>query len=476
MIHSMSQRTIALACAIVWFLSGVASFAQNIPDSMAGPLCRPIEQLQASPKWRVFAAVVTHDHTALQSLLDGGDSPNQFSALSACYRLPVTMACQLGDLEAVKILVKGGADINLFDSRDENALITATMNNQIEIVRYLLAHGAQVNAIRASSGETALFTALRNHQSDLLTLLIQGGANVNLPNKSGETPLIVASLADDLEMVKYLKTRGAKFNSPKEEFLCAASHGDVKTLQRILADGESAKPHNWLYRLLFKHRIEAQKRKWTASLINQSYGHGLTPLMAAAENGRTGAVKAIIAAGADINALDSEHDTPLMYAIKSGSKSTIFALRDAGADPTIADLGGVSTLLQAATYLDDPDVVHFLIQRGVPVNAGSIINETPLMAAACFGRIETVKILLDAHVPVNAQSTEGLTALSEAASSGEADILTLLLKAGADPSIKDGESKSALDYAIQLGHPAAVAILQKSHPAGIEKTATAPAN
>ncbi len=449
----MSLRALILIFVIACFPGDLTCSAQNKPDPQAGPLYTTIEQLQANPKWRVFAAVVTHDHEALQSLLDGGDYPNRFSVR---YRLPLAMACQLGDLEAVKILVKGGADINLFDTSDENALIKATMNNQIEIVRYLLAHGVKVNINSPVSRDSALFRALRYRNFDMLTLLIQSGANVNLPNKGGETPLMVASLGDDLEMVNFLKTRGAKFNAPNEEFLCAASHGDVGTLQRILAEGNGA--------------------KWTASMVNTSYDNGITPLMTAAENGQTAAVKVIIAAGADVNALDSIHDTPLMYAIKSGHKSTIFALRDAGADPTIADLGGVSTLLQAATYLDDPDVVHFLIQRGVPVNAGSIINETPLMAAACFGRIETVKILLDAHVPVNAQSTEGLTALSEAASSGEADILTLLLQAGADPSIKDGEGKSALDYAIQLGHPAAVAILQRANPTGIQKTTPTPSN
>ena len=56
----------------------------------------------------------------LQDLLDGGDSPNIIVGLR---RLPLIMACEIGELDAVKILVKGGADINLFDKGDENALM-----------------------------------------------------------------------------------------------------------------------------------------------------------------------------------------------------------------------------------------------------------------------------------------------------------------------------------------------------------------
>jgi ankyrin repeat protein len=407
----MSQRTILVVWLLACFLGPAITVAQNAPDPQAGPLYVPIEKLQSSPNWRVFAAVVTHDHKTLQALLDGGDSPNRFSIR---YRLPITMACQLGDLEAVRILVKGGADVNLFDAQDENAVISATLYNRTEIIRYLLAQGVKVNLTSPRFGGTALFVALNSGNVDLLTVLIRGGADVNQPDKSGDTPLMLASLGGDQDMVAFLKSMGARFNSPNEEFLCAAGRGEVETLQRILEEGDTTRHHGWLYRWVFRHRLELQKLKWTNSIVNNSYGNGITPLMAAAGTGQIAAVKFLLTAGAQFNALDSTHDTPLMYALKSGERMTVLALLDAGADPTVANLGGVNTLLQAATYLDDPEIVRLLIRRGVPPAAGSSINETPLMAAACFGRIKTVRILLELHVPVNAQSTEGLTALAEA--------------------------------------------------------------
>ncbi len=200
------------------------------------------------------------------------------------------MACQLGDLEAVKILVKGGADVNLFDTGEENPLIMATASAQKEIVSYLLGHGSKVNLNSPLSGDSALFRAQRRRSFDMLTLLIQGGADVNLANQGGDTPLMIASLDNDHEMVKFLKTMGAKFKSPREEFFCAASQGDVDTLRRILV--VDIKSHSWLYRHIFEH-LGAGKQRSAASLVNQSYGYGVTPLMAAAGNGQTAAVEAI---------------------------------------------------------------------------------------------------------------------------------------------------------------------------------------
>lgn len=459
LVHSISRCVVILACAIACFSGPIANYAQNTPDSLAGPLPKPIEQLQADPLRRLYAAVVTHDHKRLQALLDSGDSPNSFKGKR---KSPLVMACNLGDLEAVKILVKGGADIDLFDVSDENPLMKAAQSRHIEIVRFLIARGAQVNARRNSNGETALFQALRWRSYEILTVLIEAGADVNIPNKGGDTPLMIASQDDDIEMVQFLKANGAIFNSPNEELLFAASHGDVAEDQRILAAGIEAKSHTWSYRLAFKHRREMMRLKWTSSMVNQSYDRGVTPLMTAALNGQTAAVKALIAAGADINALDSIHDTPLKYAIKGGHKSTIFALLDAGADPTISDIAGGTTLVQAATYIDDLELVRLLIRRGVPTDgAGDQIHETPLMAAAIFGRIQTVKVLLDAQVSVNAQNTEGSTALIDASRSGETDTLTLLLRVGADPSIKDKQGKTALDWAIQQHNQAAINLLQQ---------------
>jgi len=434
-----------LAIAMICFLAVLVSAAQNKPDPMIGPLQHSIEELRANPRWRVFAAVITHDHNALQAFLNSGDSPNTPSDYR---RLPLATACQLGDLEAAKILVKGGAAIDLFGFGDEDALMAAIKWGHPEITRYLVAQGAQVNVRRKSDGATALFYALGRRDFETLNLLIQAGADINLAPKSGDTPLLVAARNDDVEMVEFLESKGARFNSPSEELLFAASHGDVTSIQRTLAAGAN---------------------------INQAYEYSVTPLMAAALKGQTDAVKCLVAAGANVNARDQIHATALVYAIKSGHKPTVFALLDAGADPTIEDVAFETALDKAAIYLDDPEIVHRLIAHGLPKSAGDTISVTPLMNAAAFGHIRTVEILLDAHVPVNLQSREGLTALIQAATSGRADIVKLLLANGADASIKDRKGMTALDHAIEMGQHKVIAILERQPPLS-SGTAPSPVN
>lgn len=429
-----------LGIAAVWFLVVLTSGAQNKPDPAVGALPHPIEQLRADPQWRVYAAVVTHDHKALQTLLDAGDSPNGVQASNGA---PLAMAGLIGDLEAVKILLKSGADIDRLDGFGigVNALIYATSADHIEVVRYLLSRGAQVNARDTLYGDTAVLVALRSHNPEMISLLKNAGADVNLSNKSGFSLLMTAAWENDYDQVKFLEANGAKFNSPDEELLYAVIRGDVAEIQRVLAAGAK---------------------------VNQSYRYGRTPLMLAAQNGETAAVKVLIGAGADINAICSNGETPLMYAISSRHKSTILAVLDAGPDLNVAANGGATALSELAMQLDDPDLVRLLIRRGASVDGAGGANQfTPLMAAASSGSVQTERILLEAHVPVNAQNTEGGTALIQAATFGQIDTVALLLRAGADASIKDKKGMTALDHAIQLHREEVIAILQKrlSQPA-----------
>jgi uncharacterized protein len=405
--------------------------AQDKPDWRAW-LPHPLEEMRADPHWRVYAAVITHDRQTLKSLLASGDSANGYGTFRG---FPLVTACQLGDLESVSALVAAGADVNLMYRGNVSSLSYAAEFGNLDVARFLLAHGANPNLQDPTFGAVALWRAMNHRNFEIMTLLIENGADVNLPNLKGFTLLSQAALNDDFDMVRFLLAHGARFRSPNDELLYAASYGDADLIQKGIADGAD---------------------------VNHVFDRGVTPLMAAALNGQTLAVKKLIAAGANINALDEIHDTPLKFALKSGHKSTILALLDAHADAAIDDVAHDTTLHQAAIYDDDPEIVHRLLDAGVRPDTTNTINVTPLMEASIFGHVQTVKILLDLHVPINVQSREGLTALGEAGIGGNPEVITLLLHAGADPSIRDGKGKSPLDHAVEIGHEDAAAILRNA--------------
>ena len=51
-----------------------------------------------------------------------------------------------GDLEKVKTEVEGGRDIDSMDAAGQTALMYAAENGQMDVVRYLISNGADVNA------------------------------------------------------------------------------------------------------------------------------------------------------------------------------------------------------------------------------------------------------------------------------------------------------------------------------------------
>lgn len=97
-------------------------------------------------------------------------------------------AAAQGAESAVSELLDQGCDIEGRDPRlfgdGETALITATVNGRLAIMRLLLERGADVNA-RSASGWTALLRACNAGDTDAARMLLEAGADLNLKNDEG---------------------------------------------------------------------------------------------------------------------------------------------------------------------------------------------------------------------------------------------------------------------------------------------------
>jgi ankyrin repeat protein len=91
-------------------------------------------------------------------------------------------AAARGDLAAAKILLERGADVNAVDHRGYTALVLAAHfdGDAVELVRLLLAHGANIDA--KADGETALSLAARRGETEV-TKVLRAAAAVR-PNTS----------------------------------------------------------------------------------------------------------------------------------------------------------------------------------------------------------------------------------------------------------------------------------------------------
>ena len=126
----------------------------------------------------------------------------------------------------------------------------------------------------------------------------------------------------------------------------------------------------------------------------------------------------------------------------------------------INDNGGYcGTLVQAASYSGNIDVVRWLLERGADVSLHSGIFHTPLKAASLVGHTNVVRALLD-YAALTAdresgdsiRSTKMMSALEVASSFGRDEVVRLLLERGADPDTSSPLFGSVLHQAASTGH------------------------
>ena len=155
-------------------------------------------------------------------------------------------------------------------------------------------------------------------------------------------------------------------------------------------------------------------------------------VVAAARAGDAAAARALLAAGADVDARQGDGATALHWAAHRGDLALADMLLAAGADVNAANALD-ATPLWLASRNGDARLVARLLAAGADANAPLKMGETPLMSAARSGGVETVRLLLAAGADVDAAERErGQTALMWAAAQSHADVVRLLAAAGAD--------------------------------------------
>jgi uncharacterized protein len=121
-------------------------------------------------------------------------------------------------LPNAKILVANGADVNLAANDGMTPFLQATLGVSsgkvtMEICDLLRKNGANINAAlqrKSAMGWTALHYAAINGDVELVKYLIKYGSNVNKATADGSTPLYLAQLGKHEEIIKLLKNSGAK--------------------------------------------------------------------------------------------------------------------------------------------------------------------------------------------------------------------------------------------------------------------------
>lgn len=181
---------------------------------------------------------------------------------------------------------------------------------------------------------------------------------------------------------------------------------------------------------------------------------GNTPLHLVALRGDANAVDALLAAGADPNAVNDAGASPLHYAV--ASERMVAALLAHGAKPEVMSKIGVTPLLGAAGKPDSYPVVRRLIEAGANINAqrrvflSVLANANVLTIAIAGGDQRTVEFLLERQAELNPKT--GTPPLVAAAMTGNIRIARELLQRGADIDTARNFG-TALHMALFAGNP-----------------------
>jgi uncharacterized protein len=169
------------------------------------------------------------------------------------------------------------------------------------------------------------------------------------------------------------------------------------------------------------------------------------------KNGNLQAVKTLVAAHADVNAVLPDGSTPLAWAAYEDDAAVVDLLLKSKAKAATADEYG-ETPLTLACANGNPSIAGKLLDAGADANAGRWNGETPLMIAARSGNPRLVRLLLDHGAKIDAvEARKGQDALMGAAAAGHAEAVDVLVKAGAKANGTSKAGFSPLIFAAQNG-------------------------
>ncbi|XP_044743261.1 ankyrin repeat and KH domain-containing protein 1 isoform X4 [Chrysoperla carnea] len=383
----------------------------------------------------------------------------------------LSLACSAGYFELAQVLLAMHANVEDRGIKgDCTPLMEAASAGHVDIVRLLIAHGADVNA-QSSSGNTPLMYGCAGGHEEVVRVLLEAGSNVEDHNENGHTPLMEAASAGHVGVSKILLEFGAGINTHSNEFkesaLTLACYKGHLNMVRFLLDAGADQEHKTdeMHTALMEASMDghvevARLLLDSGAQVNMPTDSFESPLTLAACGGHVDLAMLLIERGANIEEVNDEGYTPLMEAAREGHEEMVALLLSQGANINAQTEETQETALTLACCGGFLEVADFLIKAGADLELGA---STPLMEASQEGHIDLVRFLLESNADVHAQTQTGDTALTYACENGHTDVANILLQYGADLEHESEGGRTPLMKACRAGHLCTVQfLLQKN--------------
>jgi ankyrin repeat protein len=276
-------------------------------------------------------ATLYSDAASVGLLLEKGADPNVRNNGGA-----TALMWAVDDVEKVRLLIDKGADARVRSDDQRTALLIASgQRGAAPVVKLLLDHGANLQDKGPTlGGQTSpLVEAAFSGDEAMIRLLLEHGAD---PKTAGPAPLAFAMHAECTGCFDLLlRTSGAAFVSPAM-FIVTPPRGDASGIKTLLDHGADAK-------------------------IKDELGSTMLIRAAASDALPTESMKALIAAGVDVNAPGPSGKTALDLAKQRGRTPVVDLLLQAGARE-----GGAAALPASFEAAPAPDA-RAAVERSLPL-------------------------------------------------------------------------------------------------------------
>lgn len=347
-------------------------------------------------------------------------------------------------------LLEQGVDPNAASPDGTTALHWAARNNDPVLAERLIRAGATVDATNRY-GVTAIALACESGSAAVIERLLEAGVSADATGPYGETALHTCAHAGQTEAIKVLLAHGASIDPGdswrgQTPLMWATAQGHPDAMRALIEAGAAVDARSTI--IAWERQNTSEPRaKWLPP-------GGLTPLLFAAREGCVACVRVLADAGADIDLVDADQYTPLILALINGHFDVAGLLIDLGADVDAKDKVGRTAMWAAVDAHTMP-----ASNRPAPTDTDDTLTSMDIITKL-VARGAAVDVPLRQQVPYRTKLDRGgdsvlgagTTPLLRATKAGDVPVVRLLLEQGADATATAGRANlNAVMMAAGLG-------------------------
>ncbi|MBQ0052425.1 MAG: ankyrin repeat domain-containing protein [Treponema sp.] len=397
------------------------------------------------------------------------------------------LAAKVNEADLVSFLIIKGADTEIRNNNDDTALHLAIKNDCIDASKVLaIVHGdifakdgngnmalelalakgdqwydamitQQTGEVRDVDGQSIVHYFVKTRDEKAIKRCIQIGVPLSIKDNKGKTPLSLAFESADNSTSIRIAAQLILGNAQLVRGDFAYFEDAVKTHNMILRFHDGQTPlhlatimgHTGIVDYILNQKTSLR----LSDILAAQDISGATPLHEAVRYGKVDIARLLLAAGAQVDALDSIGKTPIMLIMPVEAQYTLYAtLLQYKANVNQKDMYG-DTILHVATMSGSPvNALQLLVNSGAAVNERNKQGVTPIEIAIEHQLKEQVAFYAANGADIYAEDMDGNSPLSKALDCPTPEMLEMLVSEKNITS-KDSSGNTALHIAIKRDAP-----------------------